>query len=79
MGTRAAVSELWLHICDLLPDPRDRLLAHCVFVQDLKPQQIVQEHSALWTNERDVSVAIYRIRRRLRNDPGLQQRAAGQD
>lgn len=77
LGTRADLAELWTYICHLLPDPRDRLLARYVFVQDLKPRQIVQEHSAQWSTEREVSVAIYRIRRVLRNDATLQQRVSG--
>jgi hypothetical protein len=77
LGTRADIGELWTYICHLLPDPRDRLLARCVFIQDLKPRQIVQEYGAQWSNEREVSVAIYRIRRMLRNDPDLQRRAGG--
>ncbi len=70
-GVEAA--ELWTHICRLLPDERDRILARCAFVQDLKPRQIVQAYPSYWTHEREVSVALYRIRRLLRNDPELQR------
>lgn len=76
LGMRADISELWVYICHLLPDPRDRLLARCVFIQDLKPRQIVQEYASQWSSEREVSVAIYRIRRVLRGDAGLQERAS---
>ena len=69
-------AELWAYICRLLPDDRDRLLARCVFLLDLKPRQIVAEHPSQWRNEREVSVALYRIRRVLRNDQELQRRAA---
>jgi hypothetical protein len=69
-------AELWAYICHLLPDDRDRLLARCVFLLDLKPRQIVTEHPAQWRNEREVSVALYRIRRVLRGDGELQRRAA---
>lgn len=69
-------AELWAYISRLLPDDRDRLLARCVFLLDLKPRQIVAEHPTLWRNEREVSVALYRIRRVLRNDQELQRRAA---
>lgn len=70
-GVEAA--ELWTYICHLLPDERDRLLARCAFVQDFKPRQIVQAYPSYWTHEREVSVALYRIRRLLRNDPELQR------
>jgi hypothetical protein len=69
------VAELWVYICRLLPDERDRLLARCVFLLDLKPRQIVTEYPHQWRNEREVSVALYRIRRVLRGDTELQQRA----
>jgi hypothetical protein len=69
------VAELWSYICRLLPDDRDRLLARCVFLQDLKPRQIVTEFPSHWRNEREVSVALYRIRRVLRGDAELQHRA----
>ncbi|HEY0604842.1 MAG TPA: hypothetical protein VGD58_18125 [Herpetosiphonaceae bacterium] len=68
-------AELWSYVCRLLPDERDRLLARCVFLQDLKPRQIVTEYPTQWRNEREVSVALYRIRRVLRNDSELQNRA----
>jgi hypothetical protein len=75
LGTQAAAAELWVHICRLLPDERDRMLARCAFLQDLKPRQIVEAYPAQWSNEREVSVALYRIRRILRNDSELRRRA----
>jgi hypothetical protein len=68
-----SASELWEHICLLLPDERDRVLAHCVFVQHLKPTQIVTAYPAEWKLEREVSVALQRIRRILRKDGELRQ------
>ncbi|HEX6288519.1 MAG TPA: hypothetical protein VFZ66_04970 [Herpetosiphonaceae bacterium] len=73
LGGRIDAAELWTHICRLLPDDRDQLLARCVFLLDLKPRQIVTEHPTQWRNEREVSVALYRIRRVLRNDAMLQR------
>jgi hypothetical protein len=73
LGTRIAASELWRRIEQLLPDPHDRLLARCVFVDDLKPRQIVKAYPAIWNDERDVSVELYRIRRLLRNDSELRR------
>jgi hypothetical protein len=72
---RTDAAELWRYICRLLPDERDRLLARCAFLLDLKPRQIVTEYPNQWHTEREVSVALYRIRRVLRNDPELQQRS----
>jgi hypothetical protein len=73
LGTRIAASELWRRIEQLLPDSHDRLLARSVFVEDLKPRQIVKAHPTIWNDERDVSVELYRIRRLLRNDPELRR------
>ena len=75
MGTRIAARELWRQIERLLPDPRDRLLARCAFVEDLKPRQIVKAYPARWKDEREVSVELYRIRRLLRNDSELRRLA----
>jgi hypothetical protein len=72
---RADAAELWAHICRLLPDPRDRLLARYAFLQDLKPRQIMLEYPAQWSDEREISVALYRIRRLLRNDAELRRLA----
>jgi len=65
--------ELWNHICSLLPDQVDRTLAQLVFVQHLKPAQIVAQYPERWNDERTVSVALQRIRRNLRKDNVLRQ------
>lgn len=78
LGARAEAGELWGQICRLLPDERDRALARYVFLQDLKPRQIVAAYPAQWSSEREVSVALYRIRRILRGDGDL-RRLAGVD
>jgi hypothetical protein len=75
MGTQISAAELWRQVEQLLTDPRDRLLARCVFVEDLKPRQIIKAYPARWKDEREISVELYRIRRLLRNDPGLQRLA----
>ena len=46
-----------------------------VFLQDLKPRQIIAAYPSIWQSEREISVALYRVRRALRNDPELQRRA----
>jgi hypothetical protein len=73
LGTSAAAAELWAYICSLLPDERDRLLARCAFILDLKPRQIVELYPARWGDEREISVALYRIRRLLRADAELRK------
>lgn len=75
LDAQVLAAELWGEICRLLPDERERTLARCVFLQDLKPRQIVQAHPKQWNSEREVSVALYRIRRVLRNDLALRRRA----
>lgn len=68
-------AELWDHICDLLPDAGDQLLARCVFVLALKPAQVARGHPDRWGSAREVSVALQRIRRHLRRDPLLRDYA----
>jgi hypothetical protein len=70
LESQLIASELWEHICSVLPDPTDQLLAHCVFVLDLKPAEIVDRFS-YWHTPREVSVALQRIRRHLRSDAEL--------
>lgn len=66
-------ARLAARVAQLLPSPHDRLLAHCAFAEDLKPRQIVQAYPGQWASERDVTVALFRIRRTLRNDPELRR------
>ncbi len=73
LNTQVFITEIWARIQALLPDERDRQLARCAFFQDLKPRQIVTAFPLLWSNERDVTLALYRIRRVLRNDSTLRQ------
>jgi hypothetical protein len=78
LGEGAEAGELWAYICRLLPDERDRLLARCAFAQGLKPREIVAAYRTQWSSEREVSVALYRIRRILRADSQLAE-LAGRD
>ncbi len=73
MDEQANSNELWEYIAKLLPDMRSRKLAYMALVQDLKPRQIVSTMPKEWYSERDVSVALYRIRHLLRNDVQLRQ------
>ncbi len=67
--------DLWMHILTLIPEPEDQLLARLTFILDMKPAEIVRGHSSIWAHERAVSVALQRIRRRLRGDEFLRQAA----
>jgi len=73
LGMQIVATELWRQIEQQLIDPRDRLLARCAFVEDLKPRQIVKAYPTRWKDEREVSVELYRIRQLLRNDPELRR------
>ncbi len=63
-------ADIWDRINELLPDDIDRILAHCVFSQNLKPSQIIEMHPH-WDSARKVSVHLQRIRRILRQDEAL--------
>jgi hypothetical protein len=67
------MTQLTERIAQLLPDPQDRLLAHCVFAEDLKPRQIVKAYPGQWNSQRDITVALFRIRRILRNDAHMRR------
>jgi hypothetical protein len=67
--------ELWNYILRLLPQTEDQLLARLTFVLDMKPAEIVRLHPAIWQQERQVSVALQRIRRMLRRNDSLRQMA----
>jgi hypothetical protein len=68
LGEQVDASDLWEHIRHLLPDERDRILARCTFVLGMKPRQIRALYADRWSTEREVSVALYRIRHTLRSD-----------
>ena len=72
-GLHLEAAEVWAYICHLLPDERDQRLAHCAFVLGLKPREVLAAYPRTWQHEREISVALYRIRRRLRGDAGLRQ------
>lgn len=71
--------ELWNYILRLLPQPDDQLLARLTFVLDMKPTEIVKLHPSIWQQERQVSVALQRIRRTLRRNDTLREMAGEND
>jgi hypothetical protein len=68
-------ADLWAQMCRLIPDKTDQLLMRCVFVEQLKPAEILDAHPNIWESARAVSVALQRIRRILRRDEEIRRRA----
>ncbi len=66
LAERLEAHDLWSRVLRLLPDDRDQLLARLTFVLGYKPRDICSFHPTFWTTEREVSVALYRIRSVLR-------------
>jgi len=79
LDTQLRSAELWAQICRRLPDETDQQLARYVFIQGLKPRQIVEYDSARWPEERQISVALYRIRQVLRRDDQIRQWLSGNE
>jgi len=66
-----SASDLWAHIRAVLADADDEQLAWQRFVLEMKPAEIVRASPGRWASEREVSVALQRIRRHLRADATL--------
>jgi hypothetical protein len=73
LDERLVQTAIWQRVEMLLPANQDRLLAHLVFVQGLKPKQIVAHYSALWAETNEVRVDRQRITRCLVGDATLRQ------
>jgi|GEM_PF-1248802 len=69
------LQEFWSYICNLLPDPVDQRLAYLRFVLDMKPAEIAGRDPQLPKTQREVSVALYRVRQLLRKDANLRRLA----
>ncbi len=67
--------DLWKHIRSLLTDTKDIQLAYLRFVLAMTPAEIMLSYPDVWENERAISVALQRIRRKLRNDLSLRNLA----
>jgi hypothetical protein len=63
--------QLWNRICKVLRTARQRHLAYLVLVLGMKPAEIVKAYPEEWTDERSVSIALFRIRKLLRADPEI--------
>lgn len=64
-------SLIWDRIIVLLPDAPDEMLARKVFVEGYKPGEIADAYPEDFVDARAVSVALQRIRRKLRSDHEL--------
>lgn len=64
-------AEIWEIIEELLPDENDRLLARLVYIQGLKPSEIVEMHPDVWETAENIRVCRFRIGRRLQRNPKL--------
>ncbi len=72
---QADASELWQHILQVLPEPKYQGLAYQRFVLEMKPAEILHVAPEQWKNEREITVALQSIRRRLRNNIQLREMA----
>jgi hypothetical protein len=63
--------ELLEYIRRVLVDEKDRFLFELAFVLEMKPAEIVQRYPETWKTTRKVSIQLYHIRQRLRQDPYL--------
>lgn len=66
-----SAQEVWSLINRVLTDEKDRWLARCLFVEDMKPAQIFAAYPDEWDSPREVSVARQRITRTLRRNDEL--------
>jgi hypothetical protein len=73
LDERLIQTATWQRVENLLPESKDRLLARLVFVQALKPKEIVEHYSAIWPQTNDVRVDRQRITRHLGSDSVLRQ------
>jgi len=67
--------DLWKHIRSILTDTKDIQLAYMRFVLAMSPAEIMLAYPDKWDNERAISVALQRIRRKLRSDQDLRNLA----
>ena len=63
--------DLLEYVRQVLVDEKDRFLFDLRFVLEMKPAEIVERYGATWETTREVSIHLYHIRQRLRQDPHL--------
>lgn len=73
MDRNLNAAEIWHQVEKVITDEKERLLARLIFLQDLKPAQIVAHHSNIWPDAQAIRIDRQRIKRRLFNDSTLRQ------
>lgn len=68
LDEKIMLKEAWQRIEQLLEDSNELLLAHLVFTQNLKPQQILMEYPFKWQDANQIRVDCQRIKRKLKKD-----------
>jgi hypothetical protein len=65
------LKELLEHIHQVLVDEKDRFLFELRFMLEIKPAEVAERYPEMWSTTREVTVHLYRIRQRLRQNPYL--------
>lgn len=73
VSKRQDFRELWDYLCTIFEQPIDQLLMRCAFIYNMKPSEIMTTYPNYWETAREVSIDLYRIRKKLRNDSSLQE------
>lgn len=63
--------EIWARICQLIPDEKDQFLARRLFIEHLKPSQILEFYPNSFRDTEEIRIARQRIVRTLSRDSGL--------
>ncbi len=63
--------KLWEYVCKVLEDEDSILLAHCIYVQQMKPREIVNQYKNIWPDTEAIRVHGQKIKRKLHNDVKL--------
>jgi hypothetical protein len=61
----ARSTDTWRALGRIIQNPQDEQLAYLRFVLGIKPKEIIRLYPQVWESEREVSVALQRIRRKL--------------
>ena len=71
--------DIWQHIAKLFPDEKTLLLIRLRYVEKMMPADISQAYPDDWKTARDVTIALYPVRKKLREDPYLRRLAGVTD
>ena len=73
MDERLFSEQLWDHIKKLLDNEDDLLLLRLLYVQNLKPRQIVKHYKDKWSDTNEIRVQQQKIKRHLKKSAVLKQ------